>query len=71
LARTHFGRSAGLILAETVAETPEPRGEGGLFVRQALTFSILVRVVCHAGDTCDPNEEDDKSPSPLKPRGPY
>jgi hypothetical protein len=65
-----FGRTAGLDLAEPLAETLKPCGERSLVGRELFAITFFACVVGHAFDTRDGSGKITIFPPP-KPRGPY
>jgi hypothetical protein len=68
-AGARFGRLARPVLAELIAETPEPRGESGLVGSALLRVVAVTRVTRHFDATCAPLTN--RFPAPSRPAGQY
>jgi hypothetical protein len=69
LAAARFQRFARPMLAELIAETPEPRGKGSLLGSALLRVVAVTRVICHFEATCAPLTN--RFPVPSRPRDTY
>src|SRR6266849_8697724 len=66
---TCFGRFVRPLPAESIAETPEPRGKSSLIGTALFQIVAVARVIGHLDATCAPLTI--RFPAPSRPRGPY